>query len=1714
MKPLSLILLTLLALTAPAELPTAGKRFFPIREVDPGNYGALYLPPAATRNLPVTHGTWNFGAADETFTENRRSAFAWAGEQHTLNLADQTLSGWFTVDNQQPPKEIHRLLCMRTATANAPETQCAYRLYATPDGRLHLGGHDPQAPEVVTRDPVFQPGRWVHIALTLGDTPGNPKTALTLPATLHINGQPAPTHGQSIPRRIPGERIALLRVGDDDVYSAGIEAHPRLLPPDRIIQTARATPSHANRQNLIRLITFNTPRSFTESFSPGQPASPDLAGMTYRPTQGRHGSALGPGSTFTVTGATRDTLAPPHGPWSLTLRARISDNAWQTLPEPTPPHPPSAQSKTIIACGDTATGWHLRANRDRSITLTYFTGAPADTAPHAITLPGAIPAFGTWIHIALVRTPAGAWRLHATAPGSQTQTAATPPHLTPAPNRGPLTNQGGLTAEGDALDDLAFWHTDLLEADIDRLAATPQSILIVTTPEVTSLDLSQLLPALTETLTRQNITADLLPFNLTPSLRAGHTPFDRGRLQHLLNSNPAGMVIGLNHTSARFIRANLDLLPPDTSTIFIASPDDPPPAAASLIFPNVLNANIDQAFRLYPQATRLLIIAPYPIDLTAPAVTVKTRFELTEEKLLETIAALPPETILLFSAWNDPTLPQAFNTDLTLLQKITTLTRNPILTLNSRLIGPRGATGGFILSSRHAGSALGDIALEILNGTPPAAIPPTRLTLTPTFDTARLQTSAIKLHTDHLPGGAVYIGDHSHFLERYLRELAIGLGMFLSILLCMLAFTWINIRRRIRTQTLLQALPIQIIMISPENRILPRPAEAGLLGHKSQPLNTLSPHILAALEPAIVSVRQSGKPAAAEFTNASGRHMRGECTPLPHTAYPPGTLLWVATDVHELHTAKIEALNTSALLHSLSNNMPGMLFVKDADNAFRYVMSNNAFAQALNQTTETIIGKDDFLIFTHREEAAECRRGDERALLISGVSESQETIHLANGARITAHVLKQTIRMSNGHRYILGMGTDITRIIEMENTLRAHIEQEQRINANLQAVISGQSEETLLNTTLSALGHQRGARHSALFLFTPGRTHFHCQAGWNPNGAPLTNTTTRYPIDPANTWIQTLVEDRPVTFALADTSPYSPLKDLPHFTQTLRNTGADTVILIGVRGESSLLGFIGLACASENTNQAAIIHFIRSTAHVLELFYARQRAQQQLLQSERDKRLILDTIQIPVLLFDNRLRLTHLNSAATAFAADLIKQRSQENPPAADPPAAIALKTGKSSESNMTLGGKDYQVMAIPVIVENQIVNIVETAYDVTQFNEAQRSLRHAMEATQAAARAKSFFIATISHELRTPLNAVIGFSELMQNTTLTPEEQHSNLEAINIAGKTLLTLINDILDLSRLEAEQVEIIKAPMDLSHMLHELKLVFKAACLKKGITLQVVIPPGLPHFELDQIRIRQVLFNIVGNAVKFTTKGSVTVGITCHYTDPSRSHATLRIDVADTGPGIDPQFRETIFEPFGQKNHVRGNTVYEGSGLGLSITRRLLTCMDGALTLESQLGKGSTFTIQLQNVACLPPDTPTAPPPPLQELPPPQDPPPPPPATHPQKGAILIVDDVPMNLKVLGAMLTRLHRPYISATSGQEALDLAKTHQPSLILTDLWMPGMNGDELARRLQDQTATSKIPILALTADTQFDLQDSPFAHVLFKPLTLDKISAILQKY
>ncbi len=397
-------------------------------------------------------------------------------------------------------------------------------------------------------------------------------------------------------------------------------------------------------------------------------------------------------------------------------------------------------------------------------------------------------------------------------------------------------------------------------------------------------------------------------------------------------------------------------------------------------------------------------------------------------------------------------------------------------------------------------------------------------------------------------------------------------------------------------------------------------------------------------------------------------------------------------------------------------------------------------------------------------------------------------------------------------------------------------------------------------------------------------------------------------------------------------------------------------------------------------------------------------------------------------------------------------------------------ETGETYEQK-TPDGRIVQVTYRPMSDGRKVAISV----DVTDLRQREKELKKAQEQAVAASNAKSAFLANMSHEIRTPLNGILGMAQVLEMGALTTE-QKDQVSTILDSGRNLMSLLNDVLDLSKIEAGKIAIVKADTDIAHTLRRLHRLWKPKAEESGLEFYLSLDADLPQvLNFDAVRVRQCVSNLISNAIKFTAKGRVEVFVTSRrVTDGTH---LVKVRVSDTGVGMDEGTTSRLFKPFVQADDSTQRK-YGGTGLGLSITRSLAELMGGEATVSSEVGRGSQFTFSFLAGEASPKHRVVS-----EGMPQNEDD-----ARSTLKAAnlrLLLVDDHPINRQVASLFLRPFNMRVVEATNGKEALAALAHETFDLVLMDIHMPVMDGTEAIKAIRASgEAWANIPVIALTAD------------------------------
>ncbi|MRR51586.1 MAG: PAS domain S-box protein [Rhodocyclaceae bacterium] len=548
--------------------------------------------------------------------------------------------------------------------------------------------------------------------------------------------------------------------------------------------------------------------------------------------------------------------------------------------------------------------------------------------------------------------------------------------------------------------------------------------------------------------------------------------------------------------------------------------------------------------------------------------------------------------------------------------------------------------------------------------------------------------------------------------------------------------------------------------------------------------------------------------------------------------------------------------------------------------------------------------------------------------------------------------------------------------------------------------------------------------------------------------------------------------------------------------------------------------------------QGKPVHFLGTSLDITE----RKRTEEAMLAHEREFRTLAENSPDVIVRYDRECRRIYVNPEFERInqlsAAAALGKSPQQLATTLAPKVDVfthklqaVMDSGVAAEIDLAWEKEGKPVCwYVRVVPERDaagnIVSALTIWTDITERKQAEEELRRhrqrleeevalrtqelsqARDQAEAANRMKSIFLSNMSHELRTPLNAILGFAQIMERDDRIPEDERHNLATINRSGRHLLALINDVLEISRIEAGRLTLQPTAFDLPDMIASLRELLEPRARTKGLELRFTLPPDLPHYVFaDAGKLRQVLLNLLSNAIKYTETGEIGLSVAA---DTTLASSTLRFVVRDTGVGIADKDKENIFHPFFQTDY--GSALGEGTGLGLTISREYAQLMGGELRVESELYRGSAFTLLV----------------PLQTA---EDAMP----THPAHGPVvglaagqptyrvLVVEDDAASQYLLKELLTQAGFQVLAAGNGEEALHVFQSWRPDFIWMDMRMPVMDGYEATRRIRALPGGREVKIAALTAsafrEDRGEILAAGCDDVLSKPLDEEQLFAAMER-
>ncbi len=1201
-------------------------------------------------------------------------------------------------------------------------------------------------------------------------------------------------------------------------------------------------------------------------------------------------------------------------------------------------------------------------------------------------------------------------------------------------------------------------------------------------------------------------------------------------------------VVSFNTLAGELLQNNLSRMHPGTPIIFCAPEywdqtlrKQHPNQTAIFSSPEITE-NIYLCLRLFPRVRKIILLLDHTresqkilqslpdVSSLAPGATLipMNPSGISDRALLDYLADLGPDSVVLYYGWvrqpdiNTPVQPDFFS-------EICSSASAPILVMREALLS-YGVVGGYVSSEEEAGRRAASTLLSLLEGRDASLMPTEQIESQVILNWALLEK--YRIPTGRVPSNTFFRNRPLSFWVARQREIMFtGGSMVLLLLLAaiiLLILSWRRQSKR-RHDAIFAHLPIRFFVADQDGNILLN--ELGnreMLDERKYNIRHISDLHDIDLDMLLYTIRETirdGEPHNFNFP-FRGSWRTASFSKLPTHLFGRETVIWVSQNTTELQQSRRDAQDSAERFLQTLKSIGDAVVVTDQDGKITIINNvastltgwreHECQGKPLQEIFHIVSYKDGKPVQSPVEEVFRTQKVVELANHTDLISRSGERHHIADSAapifddngEITGTVLvfRDVTEQYRQREQKEQLELEQIKLIAQLNNF---VESERILNSCLSQIVLEADFERNIERIFSALTQQFGCDRISIGHFNMNPLVFEVSHCWTePELQELWEQESK-PIRAFYPYVRDLFEQDSL-LNIPDCRD-APFADLPENT-SVKSLMAAPIMLHGV-----LWGVLSIAFLKEQRIFSEIDeNIIRSSCKIIALAHIQNKQHTAIRQADMEKKLILNNIQIPIWLYDANGILLRVNTAVSRYFGirEVLALEQAENvlfdesvAPSLRPLNQV-IQTGKPASRETCVNHFDFLVTAEPVIdAGGQLINIVECAVNITDINEGRRQQELAMKAALEADRTKSFFLATMSHEIRTPLNVVIGYSELLQQKKLTEKEQNEYLQSIHYAGNALLQLINDILDLSKIEAGQMQIVVAKTDFPALCKEICSLFRQPEVQKGILVKLEVSP-MPYLFVDQLRLRQVLLNLMGNAVKFTDQGSICLvaGFTCD----NESSGTLEFSVSDTGQGISPEDQQKLFTPFVQLAEHRDNGgSAPGTRLGLAISSRLVKKMGGSISLESEPGKGSRFTVRIPNVACS-----------VEQEEPDRQVEIPSISTGSENLSFLIIDDVEMNLKVLSAMLNKCQVQVTAATAAAQALEILRKASFDLILTDMWMPQMNGAEFAAEVKKHSQRQSIPIIAVTADIEnhqnFSMQD--FSGVILKPLTLKKIVSLVE--
>ncbi len=818
-----------------------------------------------------------------------------------------------------------------------------------------------------------------------------------------------------------------------------------------------------------------------------------------------------------------------------------------------------------------------------------------------------------------------------------------------------------------------------------------------------------------------------------------------------------------------------------------------------------------------------------------------------------------------------------------------------------------------------------------------------------------------------------------------------------------------------------------------------------------------------------------------------------------------------------------EARESEAQYRSVVDNVQEVIF--QTDRAGRWTFLNPAWTRITGYSLEETVGRD-FRDFVHPED----RSGRLIEFRLLADRQTEDAVHELRiltkdgGYRWVEVSGWKTLDANQQVRGVAGTFRDITARRQAEEQLRHRVVFETILTTISTNFINLGREEIDggINDALGTIGTFAGVDRSYVFLFKEGgchmdKTHEWCRAGIEPQIENLQNI----PCDVLPWWMAHMRRFETIHIPrVADLPPEASAE-----RELLAAQDIQSLIVVPLVYHRTLVGFLGFdSVREEKTWAEESIGLLKIVGQIFVNALERKRAEEALHRAETRMRSIVENLGEGLLITDLRDQVTYVNGRMVEMfdytPDEMLGRRTYELflPPsewAAMEARNRRRERGISEQYEILARRKDgssiwVHVNASPLRnADGGIIGTIGAVTDITARKEAEEELRQAKEAAETANRAKSAFLANMSHELRTPLNAILGYSEMLQEEA---QEQgwsslSRDLRRIHAAGTHLLTLINDILDLSKIEAGKMELYLEPFDVVGLVDHVVTTVRPLVEKNANTLVVERGPSLGLMYSDQTRVKQVLFNLLSNAAKFTVEGTIRIAV---MREADADGSWLRFSVSDTGIGMTSAQLAILFADFTQAD-ASTTRKYGGTGLGLALCRRFSAMLGGTIRVTSSYGVGSTFTVSLPVGVIGPPAVVSSQwdagvyerrPEAAASA-----------AADGFEGTVLVIDDDPDARALIARSLVKERFRVEIAADGRSGLQRARELRPDVVILDVLMPEMGGWTVLEALKSMPDIAHVPVVMLTAvDEQRRAEGLGAASYIAKPIDRERLAQAIR--